>query len=143
MSLSRMFFWMSASLVALVTISIIFALSAANTVSSSKAGSVTSAITVNQLKPSECAGLNLTRLVVLANGDIPSDGQSELIIVSSGKDTIDNSTAVKPDCILGGDAKDTLYGGLGGDVLNGGPGNDQCWGGGGATTTFLNCEHIH
>jgi Ca2+-binding RTX toxin-like protein len=143
MSVNRLVFFSVLGLLVLVGFSLLAALSAANLVDISHAGSSSSAITPNALKPPECATLNLTRLVDLGNGDTPSDSQSELILGTSGKDTIDNSTAALPDCVLGGDDNDKLIGGLGGDVLNGGPGNDHCWGGGGATTTFLDCEHVH
>lgn len=128
MSISKAFFWMVASLVVLVTVSILFALSAANTVPGSKAGSVSSAINANALKPSECTALNLTRVVVLARGDVPNSS-AELIIGTTADDTISGGGGV--DCILGGDGNDSLFGGNGQDVLIGGPGNDSLDGGGG------------
>ena len=148
MSISRMFFWMSASLVTLVTLSVIFALSAANTVPASKADYLTSAINANALKPTECAALNLTRVVVISHGDVPNNS-NELILGTAGGETINGGGGA--DCILGGGGDDTLLGGNGKDVLIGGPGNDVlnggggadvCYGGGQVGDTFISCSTI-
>ncbi len=148
MALSRTFFWMLSSMIVLVTISIITAFSAANTVSSSKADSLTSTINANALKPSECSGISLTRVVVIANGDVPS-GSNELIIGTSAGETISGGGGA--DCILGGGGDDTLLGGNGRDVLMGGPGidflnggggADVCYGGGDVGDTFASCSTI-
>jgi Ca2+-binding RTX toxin-like protein len=148
MRITRMSYWMSASLVVLVTISIIFVLSAANTIPATKAGSVSSAINANALKPTECAGISLTRVVVIANGDVPSN-QNELILGTPASETINGGGGA--DCILGGAGDDNLQGGNGKDVLMGGPGNDAinggggadvCYGGGQAGDTFISCSTI-
>ena len=148
MSISRMFFWMSASLVTLITISVIFAFSAANTVPASKADYLTSAINANALKPTECAALNLTRVVIIARGDVPNNS-NELILGTAAGETINGGGGA--DCIIGGGGDDTLLGGNGKDVLMGGPGNDAinggggadvCYGGGQAGDTFVSCSTI-
>ena len=147
MSISRMLFWMVASLVTLVTVSIIFALSAANTVSGSKADDISTVINVNALKPTECASLNLTRIVVI--GINTPNNNNELILGTSGNDTINGAGG--SDCILGGGGNDNLKGGAGVDILMGGPGNDAlnggggadiCYGGGQAGDTFASCSTI-
>ena len=148
MTLSRTFFWMLASLVVLVTISIISAFSAANTVSGSMADSLTSAITANALKPTECSALSLTRVVLIGSGGIPNNS-NELIIGTSASETISGGGGA--DCIIGGGGDDTLQGGNGKDVLMGGPGNDTinggggadvCYGGGQTGDTFISCSTI-
>lgn len=148
MFLSRTFFWLTASLVVLVTISIISAFSAANIVAGSKVVSLTFAINATALKPTECSALSLTRIVNIGNGDTPSNA-NELIIGTSAGETI--SGAGGADCILGGGGDDTLQGGNGKDVLMGGPGNDTlnggggadvCYGGGQAGDTFISCSTI-
>jgi Ca2+-binding RTX toxin-like protein len=142
-----MFFWMVASLVTLVTISVIFALSAANTVSGSRADDISTAINANALKPPECASLNLTRIVVI--GSNTPNNSSELILGTPGNDTINGGGG--SDCILGGGGDDNLRGGNGVDILMGGPGNDAinggggadiCYGGGQAGDTFASCSTI-
>ena len=147
MSISRMFFWMVASLVTLVTISIIFALSAANTVPGSKVDDISTVINANALKPTECASLNLTRIVVI--GSNTPNNSNELILGTSGNDTINGAGG--SDCILGGGGNDNLKGGAGVDILMGGPGNDAinggggadiCYGGGQAGDTFASCSTI-
>jgi len=147
MSISRVFFWMVASLVTLVAVSIIFALSAANTVSGSKADYISVAIDANALKPAECASINLTRIVVI--GSNTPNGSSELILGTPGNDTINGAGG--SDCILGGGGNDNLKGGAGVDILMGGPGNDAinggggadiCYGGGQAGDTFTSCSTI-
>ena len=149
MSFSRTFFWMSASLVALVTISIISALSAANTVPASKVYNVSFAINANALKPTECAALNLANIIIIADGDNPTN-KNDLILGTPGNNTINGNGGI--DCILGGSGDDTLKGGNGQDILIGGPGNDAldggggtgdvCYGGGQAGDTFVRCETV-
>lgn len=148
MFLSRTFFWMSASLVVLVTLSVISAFSAANIVVGSKVASITSTINANALKPTECASLSLTRVVDLANGDTPSNA-NELILGTSADETISGKGG--SDCIVGGGGDDSLKGGGGVDILMGGPGNDflnggggadTCYGGGQAGDTFASCSTI-
>lgn len=148
MLITRVSFWMSASLVALVAISVMFAFSAANTIPPTKAGSATSAINATALKPNECASLSLTRVVNIGNGDTPSNA-NELILGTTGADDI--SGAGGSDCIVGGGGDDTLRGGGGIDILMGGPGNDSvrggggadvCYGGGQAGDTFISCSTI-
>jgi Ca2+-binding RTX toxin-like protein len=148
MSLSKMSFWMSASLVTLVAISIIFALSAANTVPASKADYLTSAINANALKPTECAALNLVNIINIGRGNVPTN-KNDLILGTPGGETINGGGGA--DCILGGGGDDTLQGGNGADILMGGPGNDTlnggggadvCYGGGQAGDTFISCATI-
>ena len=148
MSITKMSFWTSASLFVLVTISVIFAFSAANTVPPTKAGSVNNTINANALKPTECAGISLTRVVNISKGDTPSN-QNELILGTSAFETINGGGGA--DCIIGGGGDDNLQGGNGKDVLMGGPGNDAinggggadvCYGGGQAGDTFVSCSTI-
>jgi Ca2+-binding RTX toxin-like protein len=97
---------------------LVIGLTASNVVASSHAADRTQAINANALKPTECAALNLTRIVV----GITGTGQSELILGSSAGETINGNGGA--DCILGGGGNDNLRGGSGGDVCIGGPGND-------------------
>ena len=121
---------------------------AANLVPGSRIGRGLVSITANDLKPAECAGITVTRLVV-GSGTINASNANELILGSSGADTIDGRAG--DDCILGGGGNDTIQGGAGLDVLLGGPGDDSldgggppgdiCYGGPG-TNTFTRCESI-
>lgn len=138
----------TASLLLLMAAGLFSAFSASNTVAPSLLGSRTAVIDANALKPPECAGLNLTRLVSIARGDSPTNGD-DLIIGTPGGDDINGGPG--QDCILGGGGNDTLRGGSGADVLIGGPGNDSldgggggdaCYGGGQAGDTFNRCETV-
>ncbi len=150
MSAKRLIFLLGLGLVVLVSFSLAAALSAANLVVPSRAEDYNEAITAETLKPTECAGLTLTRLVVLARGDLPS-GANELILGTPANDLVLKSGG--SDCILGGNGNDDLSGGAGMDVLLGGPGDDslnggggngdRCHGGGQPGDKFKSCETIY
>jgi len=114
---------------ALILASIGSALATANTVAPSNAGAVVMPITANDLKPIECASLNLTT-VIAGSGTINGGSQAALILGSAGADTINGKGG--SDCMLGGGGDDTFNGGNGTqDVCLGGPGTD----------IFKNCEN--
>lgn len=114
---------------ALILASIGSALATANTVPQSYAGAVVLPITANDLKPVECAGLNLTTVIV-GSGTINGGGQAALILGGAGDDTINGKAG--SDCMLGGGGNDTFNGGNGNqDICIGGPGTD----------TFKKCEN--
>lgn len=106
---------------------LIAALTATNFIPTSRASVSDRPIGPNDLKPAECAALDLTETVsgsVLVTGTAVND----LILGSGVIDTMDGLEG--DDCILGGD---------GDDVITGGPGNDVCIGGPG-TDAFAGCE---
>lgn len=113
--------------VLLVATNLVFGLTGTNLVPVSVAGTHQQPITANDLKPPECAGLNLTRVV---GGSLVVDGNAEndLLLGSEHTDLMDGREG--DDCIVGGPNDDSL---------TGGPGIDVCLGGGG-TDTFLGCE---
>lgn len=117
--------WVGLPIVSLL--SVITAFAATNQVSSSRLAVITRPITANDLKPPECAALNLTNIVV-GSGRIDGTGSNDLILGSAGNDDIRGIGG--SDCILGGAGDDKLTGGGGTDVCIGGPGNDQ----------FVRCE---
>jgi uncharacterized membrane protein YgcG len=130
-----------AAAVALVTTAVA-ALMAANAVPTSRVSNTARPITANDLKPTECDGITLTRLVVRADGTAESD----LILGSMGGNTLSGGGG--NDCMVGGggrdrysgdDGDDVLLGGPGPDVLDGGPGVDACYGGPN-NDSFANCE---
>ncbi len=100
---------------ALVTIS---ALAATNSVPATRAGSSTSVIGVNDLKPPECAALSLTAIRV---GD--GTNANELVLGSAAGETIRGGAG--SDCVLGGGGNDTVRGDQQTDVCLGGPGTDS------------------
>jgi len=98
------------------------ALTTTNVVPSSRAGSSDlGQPTANQLKPSQCAALNLTAVVV-GSGAFAGTSAAELVLGSTGVDAIRGQGG--SDCILGGLGNDSLRGDGGTDVCIGGPGID-------------------
>ncbi len=112
------------SLPILVLLSALFAHMSSNTVSESGISFTTEEVTANQLKPSACAGLNLTAYYYGIDGSDTND----LVLGASIADSLN-----------GGDGDDCVVGGSGDDSLDGGAGTDICIGGEG-TNTFSNCE---
>jgi hypothetical protein len=112
--------------IALATVMLVLtfgiAMTATNVVPSSRAGSTNAgAPTANQLKPPECAALNLAAIVV-GSGTVNGTGAADLMIGGSGADTMAGRGG--SDCILGGSGNDSLRGDGGTDVCIGGPGVD-------------------
>ncbi len=108
-----------------VLASVVSGVAASNSVPSTRASDLTATITANDLKPPECASINLT--VVLS---IAAAGNASALRLGTAADET-NSGESGSDCVLGGAGNDTLTGGSGVDVLLGGPGNDVLNGGGG------------
>jgi Ca2+-binding RTX toxin-like protein len=104
------------------------ALTGANTVPASRAGTDTRAIGLNDAKPADCAGITVTTLVS-GSGPIAGTSGNDLVLGSAAVDTV--TAGLGNDCVLGGGGNDTIDGGaLGQDVCIGGPGTD----------TFVSCE---
>lgn len=108
-------------LIALILASVITAVAAANTVPPSRLTDQSRPITANDLKPPECAALNLTNIVV-GSGNFEGTFGNDLILGSPNSDDIRGRFG--DDCILGGGGDDTIVGDQGTDVCIGGPGND-------------------
>jgi len=105
------------------------AYAASNTVPATRIDDDSIAITANDLKPSDCAALNLTNIVA-GSGTLNGTNANDLILGSAAADRIRGRQGA--DCILGGDGNDNLRGDRGGDVLLGGNGDDALWGAQGA-----------
>jgi len=129
----------------LVWTTLMSAQATSNTVSGSRASDTQDPITPNDVKPPECAGLNLTAKIV-GSGTLTGTTAAELIVGGPGADTI--SGGGRGDCIVGGGGADNINGNAGNDVILGGAGNDTingalgsdvCYGEAG-TDTFSNCE---
>ncbi len=95
------------------------AFTATNIVAGSRAGITPSGASANDLKPAECAALNLTDVRGPASG---GGNTNALIIGTPGNDSINGNGG--DDCILGGGGDDFLRGNGGNDVCVGGPGLD-------------------
>jgi Ca2+-binding RTX toxin-like protein len=104
---------------------------------------ITRPITANDLKPPECAALDLSNIIAGESGTAGND----LILGTANDDTLTGGDG--DDCILGGSGNDNLAGGndndilLGGngdDILTGGPGTDECYGESGTDTLDASCE---
>ena len=126
----------------LILSSAAFATTAANTVGPSSAGESYHVATANELKPPECASLDLSSIYVGGG----SSGGNDLILGTSNYDNLAGGNG--SDCILGGGTLDVLDGGGGDDIILGGPGFDLIFGGGGNDVCYggddsawmFNCE---
>ncbi|MBL8079694.1 MAG: hypothetical protein JNM55_17130 [Anaerolineales bacterium] len=116
------------TLIALVLMSSVSALAATNTVPTTRIGQQINSITANTLKPSTCAALNLTRIVVCTGGNCDGSGANELLLGTAAGERIRGRGG--QDCIMGGGGNDQLVGNGASDVCIGGPGTD----------TFTTCE---
>lgn len=99
---------------------------ATNLVAPSRAGVRVRAVTANELKPPECASLDLEEIRAAGGGG--GAGHAGLVLGTSGNDRI-----------IGGGDSDCIVGGAGNDDINAGGGTDICIGGAGVDT-FKNCE---
>ena len=102
------------------------ATTATNLVAPSRAGVRVRAATANELKPPECASLDLEEIRVAGGGG--GAGHAGLVLGTSENDRI-----------IGGGGSDCLVAGAGNDDINAAGGDDVCIGGAGADT-FKNCE---
>ncbi len=120
-------------MLALILASVASATAASNTVPASNVGEQRRTITANDLKPSECSGVNVTNKIQ-NSGTFNGTSGNDLMLGSNLADTIDGSGG--QDCILGGGNNDTLRGSGGDDVLLGGPGDDYLSGGAGTDVCY-------
>ncbi|HVM39165.1 MAG TPA: hypothetical protein VM618_00155 [Acidimicrobiia bacterium] len=103
----------------------VVAVTAANTVASTRIEDSETPRSANDIKPSWCG----TAVSSVVNGTTGGAGNELILGGSSGELMFGNGGN---DCIHGGDGADTIDGGLlGDDWCKGGPGLDS----------FLNCEH--
>ncbi len=140
---SRLLRFAGIFLIALIAVNVASAFAAANSVPATRLDDDTLPITANDLKPSECAALNLTNIVVAGNGTAGND----LILGTAGNDSLRGSDG--DDCIVGGGGDDTLDGQKGNDIVLGQGGNDSlkgsqdtdiCDGGAGTDSGHKSCE---
>lgn len=110
-------------LLALILVSMLTVLAASNTVPATHLDSQSFAITVEDLKPPECAGITLVAIVACPGGNCDGTDANELILGSAADDDI--KAGKGNDCILGGGGSDTLRGDQDTDVCVGGPGGDS------------------
>jgi Ca2+-binding RTX toxin-like protein len=111
----------------LILISLVSAFAAAITVPSTRLMDRSFVPDANDLKPPECAGLNLINIVT-GSGVINGTQDNDLILGDVGDDKLQGKNG--DDCLVGGDGDDNLTGNNGWDVCIGGAGND----------TFKQCE---
>lgn len=140
-----------ALLMLLISLSAMTALSAANIVPETHISDTQRRIRVNDLKPPECASLNLHNIV--SGSFLWGYPPNALVLGTSAGDWILGfySGSGGTNCILGGGSGDWLLGGNRDEILIGGPGDDSingrggydiCYGGGG-NDTFSNCEETY
>ncbi len=109
-------------LIVLVFASLLSALTASNSIPSSRAGNPSDPVTAEKLKPSQCDALVLSATVT-GSGTFTATGANELVLASANADRPDARGG--NDCILGGAGNDDLTGGAGTDVCLGQGGNDD------------------
>ena len=101
------------------------ALSASNSVQATHVGRQTIRVDPNALKPTQCATVSVTAVLICPRGGGTCSGAdaSELILGSPNVDDIAGGKG--NDCILGGSGNDALKGDQGTDICIGGPGTDS------------------
>lgn len=134
------------SILVLAMLTVVSAFATSNIVYESGADDDTFPITANDLKPSQCNGLNLTNIVV-GSGFIIGTNSNDLILGSSSDDIV--FARQGDDCLVTGAGNDTLRGnndndyllaGSGDDDLRGNSGTDVCNGQSGSDTGHATCE---
>jgi len=123
MNKRRMLLLSAILLFTVILFSISTALSAANIVPITHLSSQTYPISINDLAPPECAGLNLTNLIV-SSGETTIVGTSGNDLILGGPNAEQIWGAGGDDCLVGGGGNDSLAGIGGTDVCIGGPGSD-------------------
>lgn len=112
-------------LLTLILLSVVGAFAASNTVPFTRLDDDSNAITANDLKPSECSGINVSGVYVVS-GFGGGSGGNDLILGTSSGDIIFGFGG--DDCIVAGGGNDFILGGGGTDVCNGGAGSDTAFG---------------
>lgn len=108
-----------AAAAALLAATAVSAFTAGNAVPGTNVGRLTFPIDANALKPPECAGLNLTTILIGQSGG----SASELILGTAAAETLKGNGG--DDCVIGGGGNDSLWGdNIGTSVCMGGPGTD-------------------
>jgi Ca2+-binding RTX toxin-like protein len=102
------------SLLALVLISAVTAVAAANTVPFTRVTNRSEYIGLNDFKPYACGGMYLTN-IVSGSGTLTGTAGNDLILGSPSVDMIDGLGG--NDCIVGGGGTDVCLNDVGNDVL--------------------------
>ena len=104
------------------------ALARTNTVPPTRLGRLVIPIGPNDLKPTQCASITVTKLFVGARKNFNGSPGNDLLLGTPAAEHITGGSG--DDCLVGGDGDDALMGAGGNDVCIGGPGTD----------TFPGCE---
>jgi hypothetical protein len=124
--------------------SLMTVLVAGNTVPVTRAGQMTSAITLGAIVP-ECASIPTTS-IIMGSGRVTGTAGDDWIFGDGGVNDLEGGSG--NDCLIGGDGDDELAGGSGNDILFGGNGSDYTDGGSGtgdycySGETTKDCEFI-
>jgi hypothetical protein len=97
------------------------ALAARVVVPPTKLDHITRSVRANDLKPTNCTGIDLRR-VVAGSGTVRGSRDNDLVLASPASDSVDGQEG--DDCLVAGGGNDVLTGGPGSDVCLGGPGSD-------------------
>jgi hypothetical protein len=99
------------------------ALAGSNTVPATRLGRVVIPIGPNDLKPTECASITVTKLFVGSGANFNGSTSGDLMLGTAGGEQLSGGSGT--DCLVGGGGNDTLVGGADADVCIGGPGTDS------------------
>lgn len=111
--------------IAAATFVLVTGVAASNVVSATRIGQTSQVVTPNSLKPSACAALNLSVVVVGAGDPLASANQ---LLLSGPANS----------AVVGGSGDDCIVASTSVATIDGGTGTNVCFGG--STTVFTNCQ---
>lgn len=114
------------TLTGLIVFSVLLAMAANNVVPVTRLTDQSSIVAINDLKPSACSAITVTRIVYCPTGSggaCNGTDANELVIGSTADDDIQSGKG--DDCILGGGGNDSIKGEQDVDVCVGGPDTDS------------------
>lgn len=130
----RLLRWIAPGLAIAVAGGAAVSFTATNVVPLSNAGVSAQALTLSQLAPSQCGGLNLSHLIVAAGSSTVGPSGGDLILGRPGTGNVTLKGGAGDDCIVAGGGPGTR------NTLDGGGGTgDVCIGAPGAQNIFKNC----
>ncbi len=119
-----------------VAFGLVTSFTAANTVPLSRAGVTRSTLAPNQLAPSYCSSIALTKTVVATISTVTGTTGNDLVLGRNALGSQALNGGSGDDCIVAGGSTSSTS-----NAIDGGAGTDICIGAPGTTMTFTNCEY--